>query len=181
MIELPELVMPLIYRQLSHEDIQNLGATCQRLKEMVDQRKCRSLNVFVESFPFERELLYTGELIGYANSLHVRELDILKSPKFKSHFSGLFKFHLYSPGRDLKNVDLNDLNCYEKLVHLEVHGLVLVGEKLSLPNLKVALFENKTEDPLVFELDCPRLEALGLKQRAQADRIDRQLDSTSLH
>lgn len=52
---------------------------------------------------------------------------------------------------DLKCVHLNDLNCFERLVHLELKGIGLEGEKLNLKNLQIALLENLNED-INFEL-----------------------------
>ena len=61
---------------------------------------------------------------------------------------------------------LNDLNCFERLVHLELKGIGLEGEKLNLKNLQIALLENLNED-IKFELACPRLSALSLGYRVE--------------
>ena len=159
--ELPELVLLFISQQLSYEDLRNLRVTCKRLREIVDQRTPRSLHLFVKAYPFERELLHTGELVSYANTFHVSKLDILKSIKFRSQFTGLRKLIVYHqlryPWTDLKTVNLNDLNCFEQLVHLELEELYLEKGKLSLRNLKIALFEKKNtserEKITIFELD----------------------------
>lgn len=128
-IELPELVIWLIAEQISHEDLQSLRVTCKKLKEAIDQRPSRNLHLFVETYPYERQLLHTGELVSYANTFYVRETNILKSPKFKGQFTGLCRLSIYhmedSIWELLKIVDLNDINCFEELVHLELDGVAI--------------------------------------------------------
>ena len=171
MIELPELVISLISEQLSYEDLRNLRATCRKLKVILDQRTFRSLHLLVKKYPFERELLHTGELISYASTFHVRGLDILKSTKFKSQFNGLRKLTVYHRrwyrSDEIEFVDLNDLNCFEGLLHLELKDVTIKNRKLSLRNLKIAFLENRNRETINFVLDCPRLQVLGLRYRTQ--------------
>ena len=176
MVELPELVILLISQQLSYEDLGNLRVTCKRLKEIIGRRTPRSLHLLTDENPFERKLFHTGELVNHANTYHVRQLDILKSIKFRSQFIGLLKLTIYYT-RDwdhcglweaYKSVDLNDLNHFEQLVHLELKWLKIETGKLSLRELKIAFFGHTYKDTKTsFELDCPRLEALGLGYSTQ--------------
>ena len=169
MIQLPDLAIWLICDQLSYEDLRNLRATCkQLLKAIIDQRPYRSLHLYVACHPYERELFYTDELIFYANTLHIGDPRILKSIKFQKQFNGLRKFTILSPSLKPKVVDLNDLNCFQELVHLEVDYFGIEGDKLSLRNLKILLLDcAKDAHDLSFVLDCPRLEALGVDPRIQ--------------
>ena len=165
LFELPELIIWLVTNYLSYEDIRNLRVTCKQLKEIVDQRTFTSLHLFVEHYPFQRELLHTGELVDYGNTFHVHEPTILKSIKFKSQFTELRKlsiYHMrYPPWNEYKVVDLNDLNYFEQLVHLELIGVAIQNSCLRLPSLRIAFLENTNSDT-TFELDCPRLKVLGL-------------------
>lgn len=174
-VEMPELVFRHISQHLSYEDLQNLRATCKALRQIVDQRTARSLHIFVDEYPYERELFHTGELVSYANTFQVSELNILKSAKFRHQFSGLLKltidYRLTWPWPDYKSVDLDDLNCFQELVHLELISLSMKTGKLSLKNLKIALFLHtihvtrtlgENMGPVHFELDCPQLEVLSL-------------------
>ena len=163
LIELPELVILLISKELSYEDLQSLRVTCKKLKAIVDQRTPQSLHLFVNCYPFERELLHTGELVRYANTFHGRRLEILKSTKFKNQFNGLRKLIIYNIGPRYGEVmNLNDLNCFEGLVHLQLERVSIGDGKLNLRNLKIALLENQSHDITNFELDCPQLHVLGL-------------------
>lgn len=168
LVKLPELVILLISRHLSYEDLQNLRVTCKKLKEIIDRKTFQSLHLFVRGYPFERVLFHSGELISHANTfhVHVHELHILKSVKFKSQFIGLLKLTIYLNFDTVyllghfKPVDLNDLNCFQDLVHLEVRGSELGNGELNLRNLEIFFFSS-FENP-VFKLNCPRLKALGL-------------------
>ena len=161
-IHLPELVIWLITEKLNYEDLQNLRVTCKKLKLILDQRPFRCLHLFVHEYPFEFDLQHTGELVSHANTFRVTGLSFFKSIKFRNKFGEQLKLlTIHYPWLDKSGIDLSDLNCFEQLVHLELFGLVLVGEKLSLRNLKIAFFENADMDQIVnFEMDCPRLEAL---------------------
>lgn len=68
--------------------------------------------------------------------------------------------------KDWEGVDLNDLNCFQALVHLQLDYLAII-ENSKLSNLRIALFQASQRPILTFELDCPRLEALGLGARIQ--------------
>ena len=164
-VELPDLVIWLITNHLSYEDIRNLRATCKQLKEVIDQRTFISLHLFVETYPFQRELLHTSELVDYGNTFHVHEPAILRSIKLRGQFTELRKLSIYHsvypPGHKYKVVNLNDLNCFEQLVHLELEGVAIENSSLRLPNLRIAFLENTNPDT-TFELDCPRLKVLGL-------------------
>ena len=168
MIELPELVIWLIADHLNYEDIRNLRVTCKRLKAIIDQRKLRSLHLFVAEFPFERDLFQSDELVDYANTFRIERLGILSSTKFKSQFSRLVKltihFNVHGGPDHHEKVNLNELDCFVQLVHLEILGLDLENGKLSLPNLKIASFENRKFDSPDFELNCPQLNALCLSK-----------------
>lgn len=175
MIELPDLVTDLILDQLSYEDLNSLRVTCKKWREIVDQRpKSRAVHLFVQVHPFERKLFHTGELVGHANTYCASKPDILKSIKFRRQFNELLKLTIYFSRMDYVidyksgyfNVDLNDLNFFEKLVHLEIKNFLLPKNgKLSLANLRIGLFKRVfcglAEGP-IFELNCPQLKVLGL-------------------
>ena len=163
--ELPELAILLILEHLSYEDLQSLRVTCKKLKETIDRRTARSLHLFVKDYPRERELIYTDESISYANTFQASELTILRSTKFKSLFTGLRKLTIYtylSRSDNPKPVDLDDLNCFHNLVHLQLERVSIKNGKLDLRNLKIALLENESHETTNFELDCPQLQVLGL-------------------
>ena len=164
-VEFPELAIWLICDQLSYEDLQNLRATCKQLKEIIDQRPYQSLHLFLGSYPCERELFYTGEMIFYAHTLHISNPRILKSIKFQKQFSDLRKLTIHTSWSSKEWVDLNDLNCFQELVHLEVdcYKIEILDCKLSWRNLKILLLGiAEGDDVTTFVLDCPRLEVLDL-------------------
>lgn len=168
LIELPELVILLFSSYLSYGDLKNLRMTCKRLKEIIDQRKFRTLHLFIKINPFERELFHTSQRISYANTLRIPKLDVFRSIKFKRQFSGLFKLTIcdaFKKGRYSENyriLDLNDLNCFKELVHLQLDRFVIEYGILNLKKLKIVYFENTTRDTSIFQLDCPQLKVLGL-------------------
>ena len=164
MIELPELSILLILEHLSYEDLQSLRVTCKKLKEIVDKKTLRSLHLLLDRYPFERELLHTGELVNYANTFHAPDLNILKSTKFKSLFIGLRKLTIYKcwNGSD-ETVNVDDLNCFHGLLHLQLEKVPIGNGKLNLKNLKIVFVENY--ETTHFYLDCPQLQVLGLGRR----------------
>ena len=178
MIELPELAILLILDQLSYEDLQSLRATCKKLKTIVDQKTSRNLHLFVDYYPFERELLHTGELVRYANTLHVPDITILGSIKFKKQFIGLRKLTIYQYEASNQSVNLDDLNCFEGLVHLQLEEQVTIGNgKLSLRNLKIALLEIESYWAINFVLDCPQLQVLGLRYGTELELTEETANS----
>ena len=168
MNELPELVIWLISDHLNYEDVRNLRLTSKRLKEAIDQRRFDSLHLFVREFQFERNLFQTGELVNYSNTFRIDSLSILRSTKFKSQFSGLTKLTIYFDSsiylKHSEKMNLNDLNSFVHLLHLEVLGPELEKGKLDLSNLKIARFENRKFRSQDFELHCPQLDVLGLSK-----------------
>lgn len=170
MAELPELVVWLISEYLSYNDRLSLRMTCKRLKEAIDLRTSRSLHLFMTSHPYQLELLHTGEQISYANTYHVSGLDMFKAAAFKHQFKGLLKLTIYDdwqPFIDSKSVNLNDLNYLRELVHLELRGIRLEGQRLNLKNLKIlkiqmVFLDNIKEKLTKFKLECPQLSALDL-------------------
>lgn len=162
MIELPELVIWSIADHLSYEDIRSLRVTCKRLKRVIDEKRFKSLHLFVEQFPMEWDLFETDELVDYPNTFRVDRLDILSSTKFKTRFSSLAKLTIYFSRDECGKVNMNDLNYFVQLVHLEIVGPDLENGKLSLPNLKIVRFGTDNFNLPDFELDCPQLTALCL-------------------
>ena len=60
-------------------------------------------------------------------------------------------------------IDLNDLNCFRELTHLEIYSEYgHVKGKLNLPKLQIAAFEAGS-DTSGLELDCPKLKALKIR------------------
>lgn len=171
MIEtLPELVISLIANHLSYEDVRSLRVACKRLKEVIDQTKFGSLHLLVNKNPFHRNLFYTDERVYYANTFRVNNVGILSSIKFKTQLSELLKLTIYSDqmvySRLKGTVNLNELNFFEQLVHLEVLGFKLGNGKLNLKNLKICRLQYEFILDMLphqqFELDCPQLNALCL-------------------
>ena len=168
LIELPEIVIWTIAKHLNYQEHQNLRLACKKLKEIIDQRTAISLHLFVKVYPFQRELCHIGHPISYANSLHVcekRVSNIIRSIDFRKRFAGLLKltihYDLQIPSKGARSLDLNELNCFKSLVHLEIEGVVIKSRRLSLPNLKVAILESIR--PATLGLSCPQLSVLGLK------------------
>ena len=169
---LPESVVEMIIdRFLSYEDLINLKLTCKGLKNIVDRKKIKNLFVFL-GYPYPRRLFYTNELIGYANSLRIRDPNpqILNELfKFKETFKYLQKLIVYfrrgsSLNDEFTQLSLESLNYLEHLEHLELHDSEFLDGNLSLKNLKIFSLEF-CHGTLV--LDCEQLKAINIEDGAE--------------
>ena len=183
--DLPELFLDLVYGQLSYEDVLVLRCTCKSLKNFVDQKEFTKLNLFVKKYSFHRRLFHTGHSIGHPNSYHSDYLTILRSKRFRKKFVNLQRLIICGNGpwastrvdryRSLEKgpgVNLNDLNHFKRLKHLEIDEMPCrtpcrtsscIKGTLNLPELQIAAFTPMLYSGSSFELNCPKLKALMLK------------------
>lgn len=217
--KLPDLPFGLILRKLSHEDRFSLRRTCKTLKLMVDAQVCRNLFLFLDSFPCHKYLFHTGEPIYYADSCRVPDFDRFISSnclktfrlikKLTIFFEGLYKLENYLSKLNgnldrideddflqeawLLQIDLEDLNAFEQLEHLEIkvgrrflrftkfsilnsfplttQGVGRVVGQLQLKQLKICSIETRRLSQ--FDLDCPALEAMHISFGARPNFINR--------
>ena len=169
--DLPDLTLDVLCDHLSYEDVLMLRCTCKSLKTFIDSKNFTTLHLFVRKFSFPRRLFFTGDHVGYSQSFHSGDLTILDSSRFKKQFENVQKMTIYhrksygdlEDGFETDEIDLNDLNCFRKLIHLEIYSeLGHVKGKLNLPKLQIAAFETGS-DASGFELDCPKLKALKIR------------------
>lgn len=167
--DLPELILELVCDRLSYEDVLALRSTCKGLKVFVDGKQFTKLNLLVKKFWFHHRLFYTDEPIGYPHSFHSDDLTILNSNRFKKRFAFLQKMticnQMFWLDRDATEFHLNNLNCFEKLSHLEINEFPCIKGRLDLQELAIAAFQihNRPGRHSSFELNCPRLRALSIK------------------
>ena len=170
--DLPELVLDVICVHLSYEDILALRATCKALKQFVDGKKFTRLNLFVRKYPFHHRLFYTNEPICYSHSLHSDDSSIFSSIRFREQFANVQRMVICTKrswtelrGSDATAFDLNPLNFFRAINHLEVVGFTSISGKLNLQELQIASFQigyGNTQLESSIELDCPRLRALRM-------------------
>lgn len=173
--DLPELILDRVCGQLSYEDVLVLRSTCKGLKQFVDGKQHTKLNLMVGQFFIYRNLFYTNEPIDYPYSLYSADLTIFSSNRFREMFGHVQRMVISTepPWCELEDenasenasaFDLNSLNCFRALEHLEVEGFAAIQGELNLPELRIAaiLFERhywKEGEPSIG-FDCPRLRAL---------------------
>ena len=172
--DLPVLVLELVCGHLSYEDVLMLRSACKAMQQFVDGKQFTKLNLFVQNFSYHRRLFYTGKPVGHPHSLHSDDLTILDSNRFRERFANVQKMTVCRKtplGRnyDPLELDLNHLNCFRALSHLEVDEFPRIKGKLNLKELKIAAFAMtirllQLEPSSSFELNCPRLRALKLRQ-----------------
>ena len=171
---LPELIIELTCGYLSYEDILVLRSTCKGLKQLVDQKKFTKLNLFVKKFSYNCRMFYTNEPINYPHSYHSDDLAIFDSFRFREQFTDLQRLticsrRIWSEFDDATEFNLNCLNCFRSLRHLEIDEFACLKGELNLPYLRIASFRveiNYQSDGLdsSFELNCTRLQALKIKR-----------------
>ena len=76
----------------------------------------------------------------------------------------------------LGDFNLNELNAFDQLVHLDVFSIVVRSSKIewNLPNLqtlKVALRTEERENQLLVSIDCPRLKVLSHDYPNMGDNV----------
>ena len=166
---LPELVLDVICVHLSYEDVLVLRCTCKALKQFVDRKEFTRLNLFVRKFPFHHRLFYTNESICYSHSFYSDDSAILRSTRFREQFAYVQQMVICTKrswtelrGSDETGFDLNPLNFFRSISHLEVVGFTSINGKLNLQELQIAFFRIGcgTRPESSIELDCPRLRAL---------------------
>lgn len=173
--ELPDLVINYICEHLSYQDLFRLRVTCKQLKEFVDRKVFRKVHVFVRQNPQYLNLFHTNREISHANSLRNDDFNIITA-KFRNLFEHIQQLVIYFEPHTCENLEfsvhLNDLNHFESLRHFEVYAIHIDG-RLILKNLEVALFSTPflTFETSAFEMDCPRLKALGTGETAEPTLI----------
>lgn len=172
MIEnLPTLVIELIayHNGLNYNDLINLRSTNRKLRSLLSLKKSKKLNLFIQNYPSDKHLLYTNERINYQNTLRCENANrILNSLEFRTRFNHIQQLSIYhqpysdnnmSTNANLVVINLDHLNFYENLEHLEVKCVrKLEGKKLSLRNLKICSLE--IEETSEFDMNTPNIKAL---------------------
>ena len=170
--DLPELILDLVCDHLSYEDVLALRCVCKGLKEFIDRKSFTKLNLFVRKYSYYHRLFYTGKWICYPHSFHSDLPIILSSARFREQFACVRRMIIcmdmwnIDRSRDGFEIDLNRLNCFKELRHLEVDKFDSINGKLSLPELRIASFRAyafKGPPESLIELDCPRLRALRIE------------------
>lgn len=167
--DLPELILDLVCDHLSYEDVLALRSTCKDLKVFVDRKQFTKLHLLHKKFWFHHRLFYTDEPVSYPHSFHSDDLAILNSERFQKRFANLRKMSICHqmlwPGQDETEFDLNYLNRFQKLSHLEISDFPCIKGRLSLQELEVAAFQTylRPSKQSSFELNCPRLRALKIR------------------
>ena len=155
-------IINYILDYLSYEDLFNCRLICRRFRQLIDQRKFKSLNLFYQDYPYDNDLFYLNENAGYANSFRLIDFDLFKNEKFKFNFmriKSLSIFYLRGEINDL-NLSTNDLNYFKELNHLELNKIKTINGKLNLDKL-ISLSVNTTAKSNL-ELNCSNLKALQL-------------------
>ena len=171
---LPELALDVVCDHLSYEDVLRLRCTCKALKEFVDRKKFTRLNLFVRKYLFHHQLFQTDEQVGYEHSLHSDDTAILHSTRFREQFANVQRMVICTKRSwtelrksDATGFDLNPLNFFRAINHLEVDGFTSIGGKLNLQELRIVSlrigFGNSHQESSI-KLDCPRLRALRMDQ-----------------
>lgn len=172
---LPDLVLEiLIDRFLNYEDMINLKLTCKQLKVMIDEMKFKNLYIFLNCNQFSRKLSITNETISYSNSIRLKDLKLLDdSSRFRSTFENVIKMTIYHQQfgmEGLLKIDLNILNYFQYLEHLEIYGHDRITGQLNLENLKFcSLFARSSSK---FEINAKRLRSLHLDGEVRPKLID---------
>lgn len=176
------MMFDLIYDLLSYEDVLALRSTCKDMKEFIDVKWFKKLNLFVQRFSACHKLFYTNKLIGYPQSYHTNDpnVQILASSRFKQQFVNVRQMIIKKAWNryvDVVGFNLHHLNHFKSLRHLEIIGFGKLGGKLNcLTELQIAVFQKQFE-PYVqkstFNLSCPKLTHLKTKgYRPKLTRTD---------
>ena len=168
MADEPKLVFDLVFAHLSYEDLQALRCTCKGMKEFIDEKQFTKLHLFVRKYSYHHRLFYTDETIGYPHSLHSENLTILSSTKFREQFAHLQKMIICSSitwgCRDIDKtpLDLDCLNYFSAISHLEIDQFRSIKGELNLQELRIAALQTTGLGlvNLPVKLNCPRLRVL---------------------
>lgn len=176
----------MVLGHLSYEDMLALRSTCKEMKEYVDAKRFTKLNLFVRKSPYQQRLLHSKESVGYPQSYRSdNPAALFASNRFRDRFAAVQRMVIYSrkawnsQGAAIE-FDLNSLNYFRALNHLEIDQMHRIDGKLNLQELRIAAFRVDDESNApesLFNLDCPALSALRIKccKPTLTDRID-QLD-----
>lgn len=128
---LPDLAIRQIVIRLSYEDRSSLRRTCKTLKCLIDSLVARNLFVFLDCYPYRVHLFHTDQLVFQANSLRILNFDRFLAGPGRRYFKRIKKLAIFF--QDLKaifnaldrlEIDLNQLNYFEELEHLEIRVIL---------------------------------------------------------
>ena len=165
LIDFPkELIEIIIDDYLSYRDLISLKLTCKSLKNLIDNKKIRNLNVFTSFNPFERRLIFLKKIIGYVNSICLKDMNtIISSSKIKENFKYLKRFIVYEKFQhNSKSFNLSQLTkSFKELEHLEIYALRKIKGYLGLKKLKYLFVLSYRNSKIV--IDCEQLTALRIE------------------
>ena len=173
--DLPLLALEVVCDHLSYDDLFMLRSVYKPLKQFVDGKQFTKLHLFIENYSYNRHLFYTDDPTGYVHSLHADTLAILDSNRFQMCFANVQLMTICRKKMPFQDhpieLDLNRLNCFAALRHLEVDEFHSLNGQLNLKELQIAAFERR-ESPGIgrarlgvrpFGLNCPKLRALKIR------------------
>ena len=170
LLDLPELVLCLVCEHLSYKELNALRSTCKDLKKFVDEKPFTKLNLFINIFPYHRKLFYTNQMIGHPHMLHTKgTTSIFCFIRFRGLFCSVQRMIICGLKQTGKRdwiepksieVNLDHLDCFNRLNHLEINEVAKIEGKLSMKELQIVSFLPNRFTGSSVELDCPRLRAL---------------------
>lgn len=165
---LPPEMLCAVFSSLSPRDLLEKKSVCKLWNEMISLMKIERLSVDADLV--EKERWYHSNRPGSESELCHPNLFVTHHKK--PAFSKLKYLKLYNRlwiGK-LKGFDLNELNTFKQLVHLEL--FYYRGEELhlNLPNLQVLYLSWPTNHCSV-EIDCPNLRVLGNRENAETNSL----------
>lgn len=169
MENLPILIFEHLFPYLTIKERVKCSLVCKKWRLAYDLiQPSVNLFIYVKRFPLVRKSTVTNQSIRSQDTLKLKQFfdyeisrRVLKSLKKLIIFNGI---SFLDPQKKLE-YDLSYLNNFTNLEHLEIYVHQRIPEvkettqTLSLPNLKILIFENFFLYD-TFELDCPKLEIL---------------------
>ena len=152
-------IILLILKELKLTDVFQLKKVCKAWKKVIDEEyKPKKLIVFIKQFSYNDTWSFSdGEPLDAKCALRIPKLEkFFKSEFIRSFFKNIESLAILNFPFDNEMLDLEHLNQFTNLVHLEIRSLKLKDQcKLSLPNLKTLCVCKQSYSKVI--IDCPKL------------------------
>lgn len=152
-----------ILKKLPSSSIIRCREVCKKLKQLVDNyiRIKSDLIISFAQRPYEEKWFDSNETLDLNFLVESKNLNFLQNDSVKLIFGKIKRLYIFDFPEQHTNFDLQILNHYQELEHLELWYLKLkMNSKLSLPNLKSFCIKETTNSRIIINSRISKFETI---------------------
>lgn len=136
--DLSNEIISNIFDNLTYSDLFNMKTVCKNwLTVLKTKMHLKFLILYSTAFPTDRFWFGRTTNLFESQSLRFHNYSLLERPLFKQSFKNLKKLKIFGSTHFKTDLNLNSLNDFDRIVHLEIQMIEKCTGTLILNNLKV--------------------------------------------